>query len=100
MMDAPFQSHSDTSREAAERIEPSKLSLKHKVLEHFKLVRECTDEQGMDALDMNPSTYRPRRIELVDSGHLRDSGRTALTKSGRRAVLWCINDGEKQGRLF
>ncbi len=98
-MDAPFQSHSDTSREAAERIEPKKFSLKRKVLEHFRLVRECTDEQGMDALEMNPSTYRPRRIELWHSGHLRDSGRTALTKSGRRAVLWQIND-EKQGRLF
>lgn len=95
-MDAPFQSHSDTSREAAERIEPKKLSLKRKVLEHFKLVGECTDEQGMEALEMNPSTYRPRRIELVDSGHLRDSGRTALTKSGRGAVLWEINEPEQK----
>ncbi len=92
----PYQSHSETSREAAERIEPRRNTLRRKVLDYFKIERECTDEQGMEALEMNPSTYRPRRGELVDSGHLRDSGRTALTKSGRRAVLWEINEVEPQ----
>ncbi len=98
-MDAPFQSHSDTSREAAERIEPARNTLKAKVFAYMVAVGEATDEQMQLTLQMNPSTQRPRRKELVDSGHLRDSGRTALTKSGRRAVLWEIND-EKQGRLF
>lgn len=98
-MDAPYQSHSDTSKEAAEWIEPKKLTLRRKVLEYMRKVTRATDEQIQDALEMNPSTERPRRIELVDSGHVKDSGATALTKSGRRAVLWEINE-PKQGNLW
>ncbi len=89
---APYQSHSETSREAAEKIEPRRNTLRRKVLDYMKMVRLATDEQMQDALEMNPSTQRPRRGELVDSGHLGDSGKTALTKSGRRAVLWEINE--------
>ena len=95
-----YQPHSDTSREAAERIEPTAGTLRRKVLDYMRVVREATDERMQDELRLNPSTQRPRRIELVASGHLRDSGRTALTKSGRKAVLWQIVDEQKQGRLW
>src|SRR5689334_16934474 len=97
---APYQRHSETSREAAERIEPKANTLRRKLLDYMKTVHRATDEQMQDSLQMNPSTQRPRRGELVDSGHLRDSGETGLTKSGRRAVVWEINEGAKQGRLF
>jgi hypothetical protein len=95
-----YQAHSDTSREAAERIEPTAGTLRRKVLDYMRVVREATDERMQDELRLNPSTQRPRRIELVASGHLRDSGRTALTKSGRKAVLWEIVDEPKQGGLW
>jgi hypothetical protein len=49
-----------------------------------------TDEELQDALGMNPNTQRPRRIELVERGLVRDSGRTRKTKSGRRATVWEI----------
>ena len=95
-----YQAHSDTSREAAERIEPTAGTLRRKVLDYMRVVRETTDERMQDELRMNASTQRPRSVELVASGHLRDSGRTALTKSGRRAVLWQIVDEPKQRKLF
>jgi len=49
-----------------------------------------TDEEGCLALDMNPSTYRPRRVELWEAGAVQDSGMTRRTKSGRWAVVWTV----------
>jgi hypothetical protein len=48
----------------------------------------ATDEEIQTYLDMNPSTQRPRRVELVDAGLIRDSGTTRQTRSGRPAVVW------------
>lgn len=48
----------------------------------------CTDEEGGLALAINPSTYRPRRIELVERGAVIDSSTTRRTSSGRQAVVW------------
>jgi hypothetical protein len=39
-------------------------------------------------LGMNPSTQRPRRIELCQRNLIVDSGTTRLTTSGRKAVVW------------
>jgi len=47
-----------------------------------------TDEEIQRMLKLNPSTQRPRRIELVQAGKVRDSGRTRKTKSGRAATVW------------
>jgi DNA-binding IclR family transcriptional regulator len=47
-----------------------------------------TDEEIQRALKLNPSTERPRRIELVQAGKVRDSGRTRKTASGRAATVW------------
>ncbi len=71
----PFQSHSETSKAAALRIEPVAGTLRLKVLEHL---RQCpvgaTDREIQEALSMAGSTQRPRRIELVADGLVRDSG--------------------------
>lgn len=80
----------ETSEEAAERIEPSVETLRGKVL---RFVRSCgdngaTDEEVQDALSMNPSTERPRRIELERLGFVQDSGKIRLTRSNRKAVVW------------
>ena len=50
-------------------------------------------EQLQEALDMPASTERPRRVELVRGGLVRDTGARARTHSGRRAVLWAANGG-------
>lgn len=47
-----------------------------------------TDEEGVGLLAMSPSTYRPRRVELVDAGLVVNSGTVRKTASGRNAVVW------------
>ena len=47
-----------------------------------------TDEEIAATLNMNPSTVRPRRLELVEAGLVRDSGRTRKTRSDREAIVW------------
>lgn len=88
-MDAPFVSHSDTSREAAERISPAN-KMRAQVLAVIKVAGHAgmTDEEVQTALAMNPSTQRPRRIELVQRGLVFDTGDWRLTKSGRKATVW------------
>jgi hypothetical protein len=86
----PCVAHSATSVAAAEAIKPSTTTLRARVLRYL---RECgavgaTDEEMQSDLHMNPSTQRPRRGELVDMGAVRDSGRTRLTRSGRKATVW------------
>jgi len=86
----PAQRHSATSVEAAQAIEPRAATLRRRVLDYL---RECggrgaTDEEMQLHLGMNPSTQRPRRIELVEAGFVRDSGATRQTQSGRKAVVW------------
>jgi hypothetical protein len=49
-----------------------------------------TDHEMQQMLAMNPSTQRPRRIELVEGGWVVDSGITRLTPSQREAVVWRI----------
>ena len=88
----PFQGHSVTSRQAAESIAKPSRTLKAKV--HFFIsIRGrdgCTDEEIQTALGMNPSTQRPRRVELVRDGVVKDSGKQRKTRSGRNAVVWVI----------
>lgn len=41
---------------------------------------------------MNPSTERPRRVELVKGGWIRDSGKTRKTHSGSEATVWIVTE--------
>lgn len=67
-----FQAHSSTSRRAALDIYPHTGTGRAKVL-GFLLgrVNGATDEEIGLGLTMNPSTVRPRRIELVEGGWVR-----------------------------
>lgn len=86
----PSQRHSLTSNSAAIRIMPAAASLRGRVLAHLRDCGEkgATDEEMQAALAMNPSTQRPRRIELIESKLIRDSGSCRRTRSGRLAVVW------------
>lgn len=95
-MTLPYQPHSETSREAAEELEPKASTLRAKVLDYIRKTGRVTDEQLQEALNMNPSTQRPRRVELVKMGLICDSGTTAITRSGRRAVLWEAPSNEQK----
>jgi hypothetical protein len=85
----PAVESSRTSLAAADAIQGRAASLRAQVLALLQRHPEgLTDEAMQDALGMQGSTQRPRRVELVGLGLVVDSGRTAKTKSGRSASLW------------
>ena len=86
--DAPAQRHSRTSRQAAEAIKPHVLTLKERVLCFITAHAPVTDEEIAEGLGLNPSTARPRRVELVAEGLVRAAPDTKRTSSGRRATAW------------
>jgi len=89
---APFQQHSATSRAAAieisKKLNPLQLAVLAFVVQRGAL--GATDEEIQNGLTMNPSTQRPRRIELERKGLVADSGTTRKTKAGRPAVVWVV----------
>ncbi len=94
-----FQPHSFTSREAAHSIAPKLPALQQRVLDYFKANPEgATDEMLIDAFGGTryASTIRPRRIELVQQGLLKDSGRYAMGSSKRRATVWILKPKSDQ----
>ena len=88
----PHQPHSDTSREAAREIAPHLNRLQVKVIDWIASRGDtgATDEEIQRALGMNPSTQRPRRIELLNRGLVVDSGSKRRTSSGRSATVWVL----------
>lgn len=85
---APYQPHSETSKEAAERIEPNAGTLKAKVLAFIRRYGPVTDEMIQRELDLDGDTERPRRIKLVQQGFVRNSGEKYKTSKGGNATLW------------
>ncbi len=95
LFDPPAQSHSLTSMAASVAIEPRAATLRRAVLDWLRGRGDegATDEEIQDALSMNPSTQRPRRIELMRGGLVVDTGRTRTTKSNRKACVWAASSG-------
>lgn len=50
----------------------------------------ATDEEAQVQIPMGANTQRPRRIELVRMGAIKDSGRTRRTIAGHPAVVWIL----------
>ena len=90
-MTAVHQHHSETSREAAERIVRVAPTLRDRVLMALAM-RPMTDEELCEVTQIPPSTERPRRVELVAERIVRDSGERRKTRSGRNAVVWCVTE--------
>lgn len=90
----PAVRHSRVSREAAARIAPRVSALQLVVLAHMVGTGRhgATDEESQLALKMNPSTQRPRRIELGRAGLIVDAGETRPTKSGRAARVYRVTE--------
>jgi predicted ArsR family transcriptional regulator len=85
----PYQPHSPTSIGAAEAMRPGAKVDRAAVLDIIsRKFGGLTDEEIQRSLKLNPSTERPRRIELVRAGKVRASGKTRKTASGRPAVVW------------
>ncbi len=93
---APSQRHSTTSVAAASEIAPALNDLQVRLLAFLRERGDegATDEEGIEALGWSPSTYRPRRVELVAKGLVRDQGRQRKCRSGRNAVVWGVEAGK------
>lgn len=89
----PKQAHSPTSTEAAESIKPVLGKLQEIVYAYLQSSESigATDEEMQAHLDMPANTQRPRRCELLLKGLIKDSGERRPTKSGRKAVVWCVS---------
>lgn len=90
----PSQRHSDTSQDAADKIEGTVVTtLQQKLLIYLQILGAdgATDEEMQDKLKMRPNTQRPRRRELQLNGLVIDSGERRKTNSGRKAVVWIYN---------
>lgn len=81
------QADSPESVDAAMANMPNRGTQRDRILRHLQEWGPATDEQLQDALAMEGSTERPRRVELVEAGLVIKAG-TAKTKSGRSAALW------------
>lgn len=82
----------DTQRQAAVAAYPNTGTARRRVLDFIALHGGATDEEMQDGLNMNPSTQRPRRVELVEGGWVEDSGRTRKTGSGSAACVWALTE--------
>ena len=90
MIEAPYQSHSQTSRDAAEAIKSVAHTFKAKVYQAILGAGAVgmTDEECTQALLLGPNTQRPRRVKLVEEGLVVDSGKCRKTSGGRNAIVW------------
>lgn len=84
---APHVATSPTSRAAAVSIAAATPTLRDRVLSTIAALGSATDEEIADALGMNGSTERPRRVELAQAGLIHQVG-TRATRSGRQAAVW------------
>mgnify|MGYP001411246627 CR=1 FL=1 len=89
---APYAPGRETSRDAARAIEPHAGQMREQVLAYLRRVGSygATDEEIQRVLGLSPNTARPRRVDLVRSGLVCDSGRTRATASGRKATVWVV----------
>jgi hypothetical protein len=88
---APSVNGSATSAAAADSLSPATLNaMQRRVLELLAAWPQgLTDEEMQHKLGMNPSTQRPRRIELARRGLVVEAG-TRRTASGRMATVWRV----------
>jgi predicted ArsR family transcriptional regulator len=87
---APSVRGSQTSAAAADSLDAPTLNRLHRlVLAWLEQHGPSTDEEIAAGLGMNPSTQRPRRIELARRGLVQQAGEKR-TSSGRKATSWRV----------
>ena len=82
--------HPDTSHIAAATI-PRTGTLRRAVYDAIHRTGDegMTDSELQRALDMDGNTERPRRVELIDAGLIKDSGRRRY-EGGRPMIVWVV----------
>ena len=85
-----MMSNQETSREALASIEPQISNITDRVYQliNSKGDKGITDDEGYRSLRMNPNTYRPCRVSLMEKGLVVNTNNKGVTESGRKAWLW------------
>jgi hypothetical protein len=79
----------ETSFAAHRQIRKCAPDMRRRIMEALRASASgLTDEQLCDATGLQPSSLRPRRIELVESLDVVAAPWTRPTKSGRQATVW------------
>jgi hypothetical protein len=91
-LDPPAVRSSDTSIEAAKAIKTHRPKLIERVYQCIALDGPVTDEEISAITAIQPSTARPRRIELQREGRIHRYELDGRTKAGRRAAMWVTTD--------
>jgi len=81
--------HPQTSVEAGRRAMVRSGTARRRVLEAIAYAPR-TDEEIQEDLGLSPNTARPRRVELVRDGYVRDTGQRRTTGSGSKSIVWSI----------
>jgi hypothetical protein len=92
----PYVGGSRTSIDASLSMHGKTAGIRQKVYELLLLRGPMTDEAIAVTLKLNPSTARPRRIELTEDGIVAKVGE-GKTRSGRKASLWGVVSGKEAG---
>jgi predicted ArsR family transcriptional regulator len=87
--DPPAQRHSVTSVQAAEQIKPVASTQRARVLAFLEEHGPASDHAIQDALNLDPSSERPRRVELERAGLIHVVGQTH-TRTGRKANVYGV----------
>jgi hypothetical protein len=77
-------------KEALESITPAVLRDQHRKVIEALTWKAMTDEEGIAWTGLSPSSYRPRRGELVEMGLVKETGEKSRTASGRMAAVWTV----------
>lgn len=64
------------------------MTKRDRVLHHLKTIGPATDEEMSLHLSIPGNTLRPRRIELVREGLIKETGSLKTTVAGRSATIW------------
>lgn len=84
--------HPETSHEAADKIAPVTGRWRKAIFEFASRDQGVTDDEIFARWpDESQSTLRPRRVELVQSRHLIDSGEKRPNRRGNPCIVWTIN---------
>jgi hypothetical protein len=88
--DPPFVAESETSKEAAHRMEPNAATLRADVLRFFvyRGERGATDEEVQTYLPLASNPARPRRRELEIGGYVVRTDSCRKTRAGRWAHVY------------
>lgn len=87
------RNHPDTSYKAADAIAPIAGKLRQAVYAFFveRGSYGATDAEIFDRWpEKSENSLRPRRVELVEAGWLKDSGKRRLNKRGRSCCVWTV----------